>query len=171
LAEIITYQSEAFLIHPTPMALPKTRGRGGSVSSTAPPAIYKLAVVTIDNPSLNGEPVRPSHMTQNEYQEKIVGLKEMLEKIISTFVRPNSKKEVNITANIRKPLLTQYEQGIIHPDILNLAYDHVANMLRLNSLQKFLKFAFQKARFEAILEGILLLKISFNSKLHFISNL
>jgi hypothetical protein len=59
------------------------------------------------------------------------------------FIRPDSPREVNLPVYTRKPFLKLYDQGKIHPDLVTDSFEHIANMLRLNNLTKFLKNRYQ----------------------------
>jgi protoporphyrinogen oxidase len=152
LSAVIKYQNEAIELYPFPMKIARPRARGASISQTSPPFLYADKIMDNEIYS-NGMAEKPESFSQEKFESKLDAIKKRLDLIIQNFVKPNAPKEANITAPIRKILLKNFEDGIYHPDILNLSYDHVANTLRLNTLNQFLQESFEISKANAILEG------------------
>jgi hypothetical protein len=158
LGEILKYQQLAVGLHPTPSAKATSRLRS---ASSAPPPIYiennnqfsEEGPLNNPLPSFIPPPSKPAQMSEEEYTQSLTNVKASIESIMNTYVKSESPREVNLPILIRKPLIQVIQDGHTHPDILNAAYEHIAHMLRLNGFSKFLKNAFQTARFNAILEA------------------
>jgi hypothetical protein len=170
LAEILKYQQLAVGLHPTPSTKAISRLRS---ASSAPPPIYiennnqfsEEGPLNNPLPSFIPPPSKPAHLTEEEYVQFLNNVKSSMELIINTYVKSETPREVNLPILIRKPLIQAVQDGHTHPDILNAAYEHIASMLRLNGFSKFLKNAFQTARFNAILE-VSVPKYSMHQLLH-----
>ena len=81
----------------------------------------------------------PSNLSDAEWESVQTKLKTQFKSIMDTYVTPGSPREANLPVKTRKVIDENYVQGIIHPNLLVKGYEHIYNMLRENSLFKFLK--------------------------------
>lgn len=79
--------------------------------------------------------VGDSNELTDEVREK---LKEGLGEIIKIYLTPGSEKEINVNDNVRKKAMARYEQGDYSPDVLRLAVDKAFEMMRVQSLGRYL---------------------------------
>ncbi|KAJ3304219.1 hypothetical protein HDV03_002956 [Kappamyces sp. JEL0829] len=86
-------------------------------------------------------PLRPAEMSEKEFQSQVYAVRQTLNSIVETFIRPESPREVNLPVTSRKPFLKLYDEGTQHPDLLSELIEHISSMLRLNNLSKFIKLA------------------------------
>jgi hypothetical protein len=89
-------------------------------------------------------PVKPQYMANEEFESRLSKDLEMLTQLVNCYIKPDSEREVNLPVNCRKPFFKLYYEGFTHPDILDDCLKHIQNMLRLNSLNKFLKAGYDK---------------------------
>jgi len=81
-----------------------------------------------DDASLRGD--APAHLDF---------LKQKLHELITTFILPNSPKEVNIPAEIRDDLLTNvFQYSNYHPSIFDQVKDHIYELMESSSFTQFL---------------------------------
>jgi Regulator of G protein signaling domain len=86
-------------------------------------------------------PVKRSTITNEQFEAEILECKKTLDAIVGNFIRPDSSREVNLPVYVRKPFLLLHQKGIHHPDLINESMEHIVNMLRQNTLSKFLTAA------------------------------
>ncbi|KAJ3276859.1 hypothetical protein HDV01_002914 [Terramyces sp. JEL0728] len=176
LIDVVKYQMTAVKFFPKPVVKGRERGL-----STAPPPIYLDRGTTINGESpTDSEPTtsvdkmasaslpspeKPDDLTEQEYQEQLSKIKTSILELINKYVKDNSHREINLPTTIRRPLLAHIAQAKYHPDILNPAYEHIAHMLKTNSLNKFLKAGTDILNANNIIEGNILLKNSRSTQL------
>jgi hypothetical protein len=93
-------------------------------------------------PSEADKPEKPAFSataTDQEIAQLTNKMKLATQSILETFISEQAKKEVNITARQRKAILAELESGNLHPEVWRPAFEHIANLLRSNSLTKFLR--------------------------------
>jgi hypothetical protein len=88
-----------------------------------------------DKPSIS----YPTGISQDEMGKILDKLKDATKRILETFVLEQSPKEINIMARQRKQLITELTNGNLHPEVWKPSFEHIATLLKTNSLQKFLK--------------------------------
>ncbi|KAI8901665.1 hypothetical protein BC833DRAFT_100739 [Globomyces pollinis-pini] len=165
------------------MPVSKVSNRGVSVILSRPPNLYSGRSATVEadrtaqHPSLyqlssnadqatvehvmptdgtNIPPcVKPESMTQEDFDKEISSLKKMCDEILNTYILEGSTREVNLPTLIRNPLISLLKDGTFHPDVFNIAYEHIANMLRVNRLSNFLQEGFDIARSASLIENSL----------------
>jgi hypothetical protein len=78
-------------------------------------------------------------MSDTETEQLIRKMKDATKNILETYILDQSPKEINIIARIRKSIIAEINSGNYHPDVFKSAFEHIGNLLRTNSLPKFLK--------------------------------
>ncbi|KAJ3316059.1 hypothetical protein HDV04_000268 [Boothiomyces sp. JEL0838] len=168
LIDVVKYQKAAVKFFPQPVVKGRERGL-----STAPPPIYLDRAATVKGDSIQTEseggstiekiassalpsPQKPDDLTEAEYQEQLSKIKTNILELINKYVKENSHREINLPTTIRRPLLAHIANAKYHPDILNPAYEHIASMLKTNSLIKFLKSGADIVNANNIIEDFLL---------------
>jgi hypothetical protein len=81
--------------------------------------------------NLNGIPAK-------DFEEVSPKLDRRIMEIFDLYIRPGSIKEIDISSKDRKKLETELEFKNNHPDIWKPVFENIANLLRANSLEKFL---------------------------------
>lgn len=82
-----------------------------------------------------------STLTNDQFKAELLACKNCLDAIVEKFIRPDSVREVNLPVHVRKPFLQLHDKGVHHPNLIDESISHIVNMLRLNTLTKFLKSA------------------------------
>lgn len=150
LAAIMEHQKISESIYPFPL---KCLTKNGALSITIFQNLdFAQSKANTDDKCELTPAKKPHDMSQQVFADTLVRVRDSMKSLIDTFVRADSDKEVNLPINQRKPLIAGFNSGYYHPDLLMFAFEHISNMLRVNSLSKFLKIGFEHARFNAILE-------------------
>lgn len=86
-------------------------------------------------------PLRPPDITELTFKKLLAAHQDAFNEIVKKYVNPGSPSEVNLPVKCRKPFLKLFQEGYSHPEMLNELIEHIADMLKLNNLHKFVKQA------------------------------
>ncbi|KAI8911822.1 RGS domain-containing protein [Gorgonomyces haynaldii] len=97
--------------------------------------------------------IKPNSVSDEEWVQIKSKISDSFSEMVETFVVPGAVKEVNLPVRVRKTIEECYRQHVTHPHVFTKAYEHIYNMLRENTLQKFLKKTyFESPNAPALLE-------------------
>ncbi|KAI8901666.1 hypothetical protein BC833DRAFT_576803 [Globomyces pollinis-pini] len=139
LLAVITYHKLASPYYPNPLPLAAkdtvTSATAGTPSITTPLETPSSVV-----PPVLAEP--PEYITPPVPSPDVAKrIQDMFTVIVEDFITPGGQREINIIERHRKFILTEFKNGNYHPEIWKSTFEHIANLLRANSLIKFLKLS------------------------------
>ena len=101
---------------------------------------YPTSLMTKSNLTATHEvlkPTKPKNEVQQVFEAAIQHIQAQCLSIRENFIVPGSKQEINLPQNERKRVIDEIEAKIYHPEIFKSAFEHIANLLRINVLSKF----------------------------------
>ena len=102
---------------------------------------YPTSLLTHNNLPVVPEvamPFKPNNVSQIIFETIQEKLKASCLQIRDTYIVSNAEREVNLTQKERKAVLAEIDAGNYHPEIWKTSFEHIANLLRVNVLGKFL---------------------------------
>ncbi|RHZ79491.1 hypothetical protein Glove_144g67 [Diversispora epigaea] len=98
-----------------------------------PPSLSETYISLLNDSFYDDSSLRGDAPAHHEF------LKQKLDEIITTFILPNSPKEINIIASVREDLLTNvFSYNNYDPSILDVVNNHVFELMQSSSFSQFL---------------------------------